>query len=131
MVSIEACRAQISSYVTKERIISGQNDHQMNSTGYRFSMECVYRSYFRYLMLHFLRIFNLVENSCFTVDANYQNLLRDGDIESNPGPSFRTRKVIQGSFHQGHLKFGHTAGMQCACNSLFALCWSTVKRVTL
>ena len=38
-------------------------------------------------------------------------------------------KVIQGSFHQGNPRFGRTAGVQCACNSLFTLCWSQVKTV--
>ena len=43
--------------------------------------------------------------------------LEDGDIESNPGPrSFKIAKFVQGSFHQGHVKFGETVGIQCACN---------------
>ena len=58
-------------------------------------------------------------------------LLTDGDIKSNPRPTFEILKLVQGPFHQGHSKFGHTAGVQCACNSLYALCWSTVKRVTV
>ena len=57
--------------------------------------------------------------------------LEDGDIESNPGPgTFHIPKIIQGSFHQCPLKFGITAGIQCVCNALFSLCWSTVKHVT-
>ena len=36
-------------------------------------------------------------------------LLTDGDVESNSGPTFKILKVIQGYFHQGHPKFGHTA----------------------
>ena len=31
-----------------------------------------------------------------------------------------------GSFHQGDNRFGATAGVQCACNSLLALCWSKI-----
>ena len=58
-------------------------------------------------------------------------LLTDGDLEGNPGPSFNILKVIQGSFHQAHPKFGHSAGKQCACNSLYALCWSVIKRVSV
>ena len=58
-------------------------------------------------------------------------LLIDGDIESYPGPTCNFLKVVQGSFHQGDPKFGHTAGVQCACNSLFAICWSVIKRVTV
>ena len=54
------------------------------------------------------------------------------DVESNPGPNtYNLLKVVQGSFHQGDPKFGQTAGIQCACNSLFSLCWSSIKRVTV
>ena len=53
-----------------------------------------------------------------------------GDVESNPGPTYSIEKVIQGSFHQGNPRFGGTAGVQCACNSLFALCWLQVKTVS-
>ena len=56
-------------------------------------------------------------------------LLTNGEVESKPDPIFKILKVIQGSFHQGDSKFGLTAGIQCACNSLYALCWSTIKRV--
>ena len=58
-------------------------------------------------------------------------LLTDGDVESNPGPTFQTLKVIQGSFHQDGPKFGDTAGVQCACKSLFTICWSTIKRISV
>ena len=35
------------------------------------------------------------------------------------------------SFHQGHPKFGETAGVQCTCNTFFALCWAEIKRATI
>ena len=38
---------------------------------------------------------------------------------------------MQGSFNQGHPQFGVTSGMQCACNSLFSICSSTVRRVAI
>ena len=38
---------------------------------------------------------------------------------------------MQGSFNQGHPQFGVTSGMQCAYNSLFYICWSTVRRVAI
>ena len=56
-------------------------------------------------------------------------LIIDGDIESNPGPTYVIEKVIHGSYHQGNKRFGNTAGVQCACNSLYALCWSQIKKV--
>ena len=30
-------------------------------------------------------------------------LLLDGNVESNPGPNYSIRKVVQGSFHQGDI----------------------------
>ena len=40
-------------------------------------------------------------------------------------------KLVQGSFHQGHTKFGETAGRQCVCNALLAIAWSKIKKVSL
>ena len=45
-------------------------------------------------------------------------LLIDGDIESNPGPDYKIQKTVSGSFHQGHVKFGYSAGTQCSCNGM-------------
>ena len=56
-------------------------------------------------------------------------LLLDGDNSSHPGPDFY--KIVTGSFHQGDIKFGQTAGIQCARNSLFAIAWSTVRKVRI
>ena len=36
-----------------------------------------------------------------------------------------------GSYHQGDSRFAATAGVQCACNALTALCLPIVRRVTL
>ena len=59
-------------------------------------------------------------------------LLIDVDIESNPGPCpYKLQKSIQRTIHQAHPKFGETSGIQCACNSLFAICWSSIKRVSI
>ena len=46
------------------------------------------------------------------------SLLQYGDIESNPGPVYNIEKVALDSFHHGDSRFGATAGVQCACNSL-------------
>ena len=56
-------------------------------------------------------------------------LIIDGDIESNPSPTYVIEKAIRGSYHQDDQRFGNTAGIQCACNSLYALCWSQIKKV--
>ena len=51
-------------------------------------------------------------------------------VESSPGPTFNIEKSIIGSFHQGGTRFGLTTGTQSACNSLYALCWSHMKKVS-
>ena len=38
------------------------------------------------------------------------------------------QKIIQGSFNQSHSFFGESAGKQCACCSLYAICFSTVVK---
>ena len=68
---------------------------------------------------------------CVSVYINYEKLLQDGDVESNPGP-FDALKIIFGSFNQGNIdKFGETAGTRCTCNTLLAICWSSIKRVSI
>ena len=52
-----------------------------------------------------------------------------GDIESNPGSTSAIEKVIFGSFHLGDARFGSTANIQCACNSLFALFLSSEEGI--
>ena len=43
----------------------------------------------------------------------------------------RIVKSVQGSFHQGNLKFGYSAGIQCSCNSLFSVYWSKVRKLNI
>ena len=40
-------------------------------------------------------------------------------------------KSVQGSYNQGHEQFGTTAGMQCTSISLFPLCWSVIRKVSI
>ena len=39
-------------------------------------------------------------------------------------------KVVQGSFNQGNVAFGETAGIQCVCLALFAIIYSTMKEIS-
>ena len=56
--------------------------------------------------------------------------LNSGDIETNPGPTYNLEKTVHGSFRQGNSQlFGETAGIQCACNALYALCWTQIKQI--
>ena len=57
-------------------------------------------------------------------------LLQDGDIEINPGPTYNIERVVQASFHEGNRElFGETAGIQYACNSLYALSWIQIRQI--
>ena len=44
-------------------------------------------------------------------------------------PSFVTEKSIQGSTISLIQYFGETAGMQCSCNALLAVCWAKFCKV--
>ena len=35
-----------------------------------------------------------------------------GDIESNPGPVYVVKNIVQGSFHQFNQRFGSTSSIQ-------------------
>ena len=52
----------------------------------------------------------------------------DRDVESNPGQNYTAEKVVKGSYHQDDERFGDTAGVQCTCNSLFALVWYQIRQ---
>ena len=39
--------------------------------------------------------------------------------------------AIQGSYHQGNVRFGNSAGKQCSCMSLAAVCWSTLRKLSV
>ena len=45
--------------------------------------------------------------------------------------SFLIKDSVLGSFHQGDKRFGETAGTQCACMALTALCWSVIRKVSI
>ena len=60
---------------------------------------------------------------------SFNTLIIDGDIESNPGPTYVIEKAICGSYHQGDRRFDDTTGVQCACNSLYTLCRSQIRKV--
>ena len=51
-------------------------------------------------------------------------------VESNSGPRNCTiKKTIHASHHQGHVKYGRSAGMQCTSNAYLAIIFSTTKNI--
>ena len=56
--------------------------------------------------------------------------LKGGDIKTNLCPTYNLEKTVHWSFHQGNNQlFGETAGIQCACNALYALRWTQIKQI--
>ena len=45
--------------------------------------------------------------------------------------SYNILKLVQGSFNQGHPKYGETARRQCVCNSIISIVWSKIRKVSL
>ena len=123
MISLEAYRVRIGTF-------HGPGRHNIKENVTFFELQDLDATSFLHTFAIFAIIFILVVNLNLA-SVKLLKLLVDGDIESNPGPTCNFLKVVQGSFHQGDTKFGHTAGVQCACNSLFAICWSVIKRVTV
>lgn len=60
--------------------------------------------------------------------AVFNQLMLCGDIEKILGPSYTIEMFKQGTFHRGDKGFGKTADVQCAYNSLFALCCQKVEK---
>ena len=44
-------------------------------------------------------------------------------------PSYYIDKYVQGSYSQSYSKYGHTAGVHCACNALLAAYWAKVQNI--
>ena len=51
-------------------------------------------------------------------------------VESNSGPrNYTIKKTIQASHHQGHVRYGRSAGMQCTSNAYLAIIFSTIMDI--
>ena len=53
-----------------------------------------------------------------------------GDVELNPG-TYEVIKSALGSFNQGNVSlFGETADLQSACNAMFSICCSLIRKIS-
>ena len=56
------------------------------------------------------------------------------NAQNNPFLEFNLplfQSCVQGSFNQNDPRFGDSAGIQCACNTLTSICWSVNRRVKI
>ena len=135
MVTIQAHQNVIGSYYDKTRLLSPYGHGNSNSLSrYTNGKNPVIKikgsvKLFGHLSLKMIVVLFCV--GLIVQDVISDKILQDGDIENNPGPTYNIERVEQGSFHQGNRKelFGESAGIQCACNSLYALCWVQIKQI--
>ena len=79
----------------------------------------------------FNTIVNTAKLTGYDISFLIKSLLVIQGIESNPGPAYSVIKSVQGDFNQADVKFGTSAGNQCAVNSLVAICFSNVKKISI
>ena len=134
MVTIQAHRNAIGSYYDKACLLSLYRHGNSNSLSRHTNCKNPvikikgFVKLFRHLSLKMILV--LFCDGLLVQAVIYDKLFQDGDIETNPGLTCNIERVMQGSFHQGNRELlGETAGIQCACNSLHALCWVQIKQI--
>ena len=113
MVTMEQCRVAVGNFRAK---------YSAKSTVFCYTMYNFTMSFILVLFLMFLCNLSLLI---------FFKLLIAGDVELNPGPTYNIVKLVRASFHQGNPMFGISAGIQCACNALFSICWTKIKKCEL
>ena len=81
MITLQAYRASIGRFYNKGRDLSNIEEFNTN-------MSCFFSAYLNYLVLYFNKIFGLFLLEFY--DSSFLKrvqLLIDGDVESNPGPT--------------------------------------------
>ena len=136
MISIQAYRAVIGLFYLKARHITQQHSAAVIPQPQQHQHQNSYHVNNYLSDTYFLTTFIVVLVGIFIYcNVNLASLklllLCAGDIETNPGPTYTILKLVKASYHQGNTRFGSKAGTQCACNSLFALVWSIIRKVSL
>ena len=123
MLAIEAYRASIGNFYARV-IPSAIEKHKYSNYGHRFFFnfgENLKKSMFRINLVLFL-----ILNLHFTI-LNFSKLILEG-VESNPGPNPNVfTKTLLATRHQGHEKYGDSAGWQCTALVYFSIIFSFIK----
>ena len=134
MVTIQAHRNAIGTYYDKARLLPSYEHGNSNSlschTNWKNPVMKIkgFVKLIGHLSLKMILVLFCVALIVHTVISD--KLLQDGDIETNPGPTYNIERVVQGLFDQGNGElFSETAGIYCACTSLHALCWVQIKQI--
>ena len=128
MITIEAYRARIGCFSAVARVRRQKLATPFNS----FRAES--SNFFDKLQMFIIFVFIITLKFNINMAFLKLSLLSDGDVESNPGPTttyHNIQRSVSGAFHQAHIKFGDTAGIQCSCNALYSICFSIIKKVSI
>ena len=127
MLAIEAHHSTIGKYYDTATLLLPLHSIKTSSKGTYFQNRMLQMTYY-----HLRKIFLFTLVTVFILSNIQQrqiNLKVSGDRESNSNSTYVIDKFLLVLFHQGDRRFGDTASIQCACNSLYVLCWSKVKKV--
>ena len=130
MIALEEYRAVIGNFYAKAKYLSRKSVGLENFTS-------KYQNFYKGHLCWHHHIANiLTEMLIFIFIALFSFhisslVLLHGDEELTPGPSNTVDRVVLGTFHQCDGRFGHTAGIQGACNYLYAFCWSQICGVNM
>ena len=69
-----------------------------------------------------------VRNKYFISKRVFNNPLQ---IMNRVETATRIKKIVLGNFNQGDNKFGNSSGKQCSCMSLTAICWTSIRKITI
>ena len=122
MISVEQYRSTVGHYVPVAQHITN-----MHMVGREIDPSEMYDRYihtlhitaklFSYLLISYAGVYDYVAYCVLRLKL----IILANDIQTKPGPPVA---VIQGSYRQGHSKYGDEAGKQCEAVSLFALALS-------
>ena len=122
-------KAQFSSFISKKQEVLNKAGRKQNNSKFKSTRGGIDASLPKPRVCEWKKAITMSLICISVMLALVVRLIIDGDIESNPGPTYVIEKVIYGSYHQGDQRFSNTVGVQCACNSLYTLCWSQIKKV--
>ena len=128
MVSIEQYRSATGAFASVSRKVKEQIDNikgiNIDELYEEFDhMPHLLLHFWKEYLLHYLGIYRTISEAILKLKL----LCLLNDIEMNPGPEME--RVVAGSLHQGHQKFGNLAGRQCFAMSLYGLAFGTIKDV--
>ena len=133
MIEVQLCRLRVGIFLARNHLSKRYflRKHSSNSKTSKNGGSYLVNFLFRMIVLISLLVLTSEVNLHYLHDAEITRSLKlSEDVELNSGP-YGILRTVQGSFNQGNIAlFGDTAGRQCACNTLFSICWSVALEIS-